>query len=49
MRKKSDYMETKWYVTKKAMEQWENQKGNLKNPLRQMTMKIQPFEIYGIS
>ena len=32
-------METKWYATKRPMAQQGNQKGNLKNNLRQMIMK----------
>ena len=39
-------METQQYTTKKAMGQWGNKKEI--NTLRQMTVKTQPYKIYGI-
>ena len=41
-------MEIKLSATEKPMHQQGNQKGNQKNTSRQMTMKTQPFKIYGM-
>ena len=43
--KKTDYMETKQHATKKTNESMRKSKGKLKNILRQMIMKTQPFKI----
>ena len=48
MRKKNDYMETKQHATKNINGSMMKSKRILKNSLRQMTMKIQPFNIYGM-
>ena len=41
-------METKKHDTKKQMGQQGNQMGKLKNTLKQMTMKTQPFKTFGM-
>ena len=45
--KKTNYMETKQHATKKPLGQTKSKK-KLKNTLRQMTMKTQPYKIYGL-
>ena len=45
--KKTDYMQSKQHATKKPMVN-EEKKQKLKNTLRQMIMKTQPFKIYGM-
>ena len=43
-------MDTKQqHATKKPMGQWGNQEGNLKSTSRQMIMKTQPCQVYGMT
>ena len=48
MRKKTDYTETKQSSAKKPNESMRKSKEKLKNSMRQMIMKTQPFKIYGM-
>ena len=44
----TDHMETKQHATKKNNGLMMNSKRKSENTLKQMTMKIQPYKIYGI-
>ena len=46
--RKNDHMKTKQQATKKDNGSTRKSKRKLKNTLRQMTMKTQPYKIYGM-